>query len=41
MEAINVVGLGAGGGIIGIIIFALFKYCYKKHLHSNKISGKN
>ncbi len=34
MEAYSVVGLGAGGGIAAIIIAALFKFCYKKELHS-------
>jgi len=34
MEEANIIGLGAGGGIIGIILVALFKYCYKKELHT-------
>ena len=34
MEASSVVGIGAGGGILGVIIFALFKFCYKKELHT-------
>jgi hypothetical protein len=34
MEDSNVIGLSAGGGIIGIIIYVLFKYCYKKELHT-------
>lgn len=34
MEDINTVGIGAGGGIITIIIYALFKFCYKKQLHT-------
>jgi len=39
MEAGDVIGLGAGGGLIGIIIFALFKFCYKKELHTKFKSG--
>lgn len=34
MEDIGTIGLGAGGGILGIIIIAIFKYCYKKELHT-------
>jgi hypothetical protein len=34
MEESSVIGLGAGGGIISIILVALFKYCYKKELHT-------
>lgn len=30
----SIVALGASGGLIGIIIFAVFKYCYKKELHT-------
>jgi hypothetical protein len=30
----EIIALGATGGIIGIIIFSLFKYCYKKELHT-------
>lgn len=29
------VALGTTGGIIAVIIVALFKYCYKKELHTN------
>jgi hypothetical protein len=34
MEDISAIGIGAGGGITAIIIIALFKFCYKKQLHS-------
>jgi hypothetical protein len=34
MEETSVIGLGAGGGIIGILVIALLKYCYKKELHT-------
>jgi hypothetical protein len=34
MEQGDVIGLGAGGGLIGIFIYVLFKYCYKKELHT-------
>jgi len=34
MEPGDVIGIGAGGGLIGIIVIALLKYCYKKELHS-------
>jgi hypothetical protein len=34
MEAGDVVGLSAGGGFLGILIYVLFKYCYKKELHT-------
>ena len=34
MEASSVVGIGAGSGILGVIIVALFKFCYKKELHT-------
>lgn len=39
MDALSTVGVGAGGGIIGILIFSLFKFCYKKQLHTNIKSG--
>jgi hypothetical protein len=34
MEQGDVIGLGAGGGLLGIFIYVLFKYCYKKELHT-------
>jgi hypothetical protein len=34
MEEGNVLGLGASGGLLGIFIYILFKYCYKKELHT-------
>lgn len=34
MEDYSAIGLGAGGGIATLIIVALFKFCYKKELHS-------
>lgn len=34
MDEMSVAGLGAGGGLVGIIIYSLFKYCYKKELHT-------
>jgi hypothetical protein len=34
MEEGNMIGLGAGGGILGILVIALMKYCYKKELHT-------
>ena len=34
MEPGDVIGIGAGGGLIGILVIALLKYCYKKELHS-------
>lgn len=30
----SILAMGASGGLISIIIFALFKYCYKKELHT-------
>jgi hypothetical protein len=36
MEASSVAGIGAGSGLLGIILFALFKFCYKKVKKSNK-----
>jgi len=30
----SVVALGTSGGLIAMIIVALFKYCYKKELHT-------
>lgn len=35
MDTLNTVGIGAGSGILGIIIYSLFKFCYKKHFHTN------
>jgi len=35
MDELSVAGLGTGGGLVGVIIYALFKYCYKKELHTN------
>jgi hypothetical protein len=35
----TMIGIGAGGGIIGVIIFSFFKFCYKRKLHSNCKSG--
>jgi hypothetical protein len=34
METGSIVGVGAGSGVLGIILMALFKYCYKKELHT-------
>jgi hypothetical protein len=34
MEDISTIGMGAGGGIVVIIIIAVMKYCYKKELHT-------
>lgn len=34
MEIGDVIGLGASGGIIGILVIGLLKYCYKKELHT-------
>ena len=34
MDASSVVGIGAGGGILGVIVIALLKFCYKKELHT-------
>jgi hypothetical protein len=39
MEDLSIIGLGAGGGIATIIIIGLFKFCYKKELHSKFKSG--
>jgi len=35
----STVGVGLGGGLIGVIIYALFKYCYKKKFHTVCKSG--
>jgi hypothetical protein len=35
----STVGVGLGGGLIGVIIYVIFKYCYKKKLHSVCKSG--
>jgi hypothetical protein len=35
----STVGVGLGGGLMGIIIYALFKYCYKKKFHTVCKSG--
>jgi hypothetical protein len=34
MDDLNLGILGAGSGLAGIIIYVLFKYCYKKEFHS-------
>jgi len=34
METSSVVGIGAGGGVLGVILLAIIKYCYKKELHT-------
>lgn len=34
MDDTSTASLGLGGGLLGIIIFVLFKFCYKKELHS-------
>ena len=39
MEDSSVIGLGTGGGLLGIFIYVLFKYCYKKELHTKCKSG--
>jgi hypothetical protein len=30
----EMIALGISGGAIGLIIFSLFKYCYKKELYT-------
>jgi len=35
MDELSTIAMGTGGGILGIIIFSLFKFCYKKELHTN------
>ena len=34
MDDSSAIGLSAGSGIVGIIVYVLFKYCYKKELHT-------
>lgn len=35
----SVVALGTSGGLVAMIIVALFKFCYKKELHTSFKSG--
>jgi hypothetical protein len=35
----STVGMSLGGGLIGVIIYVIFKYCYKKELHTKCRSG--
>jgi hypothetical protein len=39
MESGSVVGIGAGGGLIGILVIGFLKYCWRKQLHSKCKSG--
>jgi hypothetical protein len=34
MDDITTASVGVGGSLTGIIIYVLFKYCYKKELHT-------
>jgi hypothetical protein len=39
MDDASVTGVGIGSGLVGIILFALFKFCYKKELHTKMKSA--
>jgi hypothetical protein len=34
MDDGSALGIGAGGGIATLIMYILFRYCYKKELHT-------
>jgi hypothetical protein len=34
MDDGSVLGIGAGGGVATLIVYILFRYCYKKELHT-------
>ena len=39
MDEATTASIGLGGGLTGIIIYVLFKYCYKKEVHTKIRSG--
>jgi len=34
MDDGSALGIGAGGGVATLILYILFRYCYKKELHT-------